>query len=465
MKGSNLNAGGIASRAGADALYFTSLTVALIRGFGPVPQTLWLSPNNKWVQWTLILGNNGLGKSTLLQILATVSVGKNRYQEWMLSYDEPDFYDTNRITAKHDPPRFPFTKSELQTGNCKVGFPLKIVGITNGKVTEDLFSYGNSFGDMTHQEKCPSQNFNFNVFAYGPWRSPGQTTLNSRSHTREERVKHLFSSSAELIDGEEWLLSLDYRAEKDNGRRVSKSRERYKQVTTTLVDLLPDVSGIRIVIPNDVDAGPMVMFETPFGAVRLKELGYGYQSLIALVVDLAARLYNAYPDSPDPLAEPAICLVDEIDLHLHPSWQRKLMGYLSERFPRTQFIATAHSPLVVQAAEDVGANIVLLRREGDHVVIDNDPVSVKGWRVDQILASELFEETPPLGVEAAEMMKRQKALLKKPKLTAKEKDELKALNEKAESLPVGTSAKEIELNDRLRVAVELLEKAAKEKKK
>lgn len=141
------------------------------------------------------------------------------------------------------------------------------------------------------------------------------------------------------------------------------------------------------------------------------------------------------------------------------------MTFLSKRFPKTQFIATAHSPLVVQAAEEVGANVVLLRREGDHVVIDNDPISVKGWRVDQILASELFEETPALAGEAAEMMSRRNTLLRKPRLTAKENAELKALIEKAESLPVGTTAKEIELNDRLKNAVELLEKVAKDKKK
>ena len=100
MKESKLTDGFTESRKDADALYFTSLTVALIRGFGPVPQTLQLYPNGEWVQWTVILGNNGLGKSTLLQMLATVSVGKNRHGKWMLYFDEPDFYDTSRITAR-----------------------------------------------------------------------------------------------------------------------------------------------------------------------------------------------------------------------------------------------------------------------------------------------------------------------------------------------------------------------------
>jgi hypothetical protein len=75
-----------------------------------------------------------------------------------------------------------------------------------------------------------------------------------------------------------------------------------------------------------------------------------------------------------------VCLVDEIDLHLHPRWQRDLITRLTALFPNTQFIATAHSPLVVQAAPD--ANVVVLKRQGDSVIIDNAPRSVRKWRVD-----------------------------------------------------------------------------------
>ena len=140
------------------------------------------------------------------------------------------------------------------------------------------------------------------------------------------------------------------------------------------------------------------------------------------------------------------------------------MSFLSERFPQTQFIATAHSPLIVQAAEEMGANVVLLRREGDHVVIDNDPISVKGWRVDQILSSELFDDTPLRDAESEKWMARRVVLLKQDKLTAKEKRELEELNAKVRELPTGSSADERNLDRRLKAAVELLEKAAKAKK-
>ena len=89
---------------------------------------------------------------------------------------------------------------------------------------------------------------------------------------------------------------------------------------------------------------------------EFSQLSDGERGILALVLDLTRRLAQANPHLDDPAAEAeAVVLIDEIDLHLHPTWQRTIMAYLSERFPRTQFVVTAHSPLVVQAASD--ANI------------------------------------------------------------------------------------------------------------
>lgn len=135
-------------------------------------------------------------------------------------------------------------------------------------------------------------------------------------------------------------------------------------------------------------------------------------------------------------------LVDEIDLHLHPSWQRTLMTHLSESFPNVQFIVTAHSPLVgagVQSAPN--ANIALLRREGDHVVIDNDVDAIRNWRVDQIYTGLFGVPTRPPEVE--EMLAQRQALLTKPKLTAADRKTLSLLDAKIGVLPVGETWDEV----------------------
>ena len=172
------------------------------------------------------------------------------------------------------------------------------------------------------------------------------------------------------------------------------------------------------------------------------------------MVDFASRMFERYPESLNPLAEPAVVLVDEIDLHLHPKWQRTLMAYLSERFPNTQFIATAHSPLVVQAAQD--ANIVLLRREGDHVVIENNVEAVRNWRVDQILTSDLFglESARPPGTE--KLLAERAKILARSKLTKRDRERLKKLEKEIGELPTGETPEEIEAMDVIRRAAERL---------
>jgi predicted ATP-binding protein involved in virulence len=247
---------------------------------------------------------------------------------------------------------------------------------------------------------------------------------------------------------------VDYSANKPSEYRT-KWRRRQEQLNDLLLALLPEVSDIRFTLGTGTYPAARVDFKTPYGWVPLRQLGYGYQTLIAWVVDFASRMVERYPDSPDPLAEPAVALVDEIDLHLHPVWQRKLIGDLTERFPNTQFIATAHSPLVVQAAGD--ANIAVLRREGDHVVIDNERGAVRGWRVDQILTSDLYDLPTAWPPEFDGLLRRRKELLTKPKRTAAENRELAKLQKQIRSLPLGESAEQVETMNLLRETLEVLQ--------
>jgi predicted ATP-binding protein involved in virulence len=244
---------------------------------------------------------------------------------------------------------------------------------------------------------------------------------------------------------------VDYAASK-SGKVDAAARQNYERVKAALLHVLPDVEDIRIEIE---DVAPHVEVKTPYGWVPMQSLSLGYKSLTAWIVDLASRLFARYSHSDNPLTEPAIVLVDEIDLHLHPRWQRSLMSYLSGLFPNTQFIATAHSPLMVQAATD--ANIVVLRREGDHVVIDNDPAVVRNWRVDQILTSDLFglERARPPRLDP--LFAERERILGKSKLTRKDEARLKALAKEIGNLPTGETPADIEAMDIIRRAAAALQ--------
>jgi energy-coupling factor transporter ATP-binding protein EcfA2 len=417
--------------------YFLSLTVENVRCFGPA-QTLNLSDGHgHHSQWTVILGENGLGKTTLLTCLAYFASAAYAFGYLADRKSEmPRPYLGEWISGVET------LKRASGDGEGRIE---AVIGLSDGprKAAEAQITLQRS-GFMMNPAVMVPQYFTFH---YGASRRMPQGKSLAQY---DKRVGIFLDDDVALRDPEDWFLKADY-----NVRLRASDAERFasfaRGVQGTLIDILPEVSELRIQSADEPGGSPRVEAKTPDGWVPLRRLGFGYQSQIAWLVDFASRMFERYPDSPDPLAEPAVVLVDEIDLHMHPRWQRQIIGYLTERCPNTQFIVTAHSPLVVQAA--AGANIVLLRREGDHVVIDNDREVMRNWRVDQILTSELFglDTARPPQIEAP--LKERRALLAKPRLTSRDRARLAELEAQIGELPAGESAED-------RRAMELIRRAA-----
>ncbi|MCD7931607.1 MAG: AAA family ATPase [Tannerellaceae bacterium] len=152
-------------------------------------------------------------------------------------------------------------------------------------------------------------------------------------------------------------------------------------------NIFPAVENIQFI--SDEKMNNYLEFKTKDGWFKLNEMGFGYQATLSWLVDFMKKLFDRYPDSPNPLQEPAVLLVDEIDLHLHPNWQRSLIKDLSDIFPKTQFIVTTHSPFIIQSMEKV--NLYILRKNGDHTEVKHlGNRSYIGWGIEDIL-SEVME--------------------------------------------------------------------------
>jgi len=166
--------------------------------------------------------------------------------------------------------------------------------------------------------------------------------------------------------------------------------------------------------------------------VPLASLSVGYQTMFAWTVDLAWRLAEHHKEADEPLLQPAIVLIDELDLHLHPKWQRRIRGDLSEVFPQVQFVVTTHSPILAQTYLDT--NIAVVRKEGDHATIENEPHVVRTWRLDQVSESLLYDvETYPPEVVAA--YRTRADLLAKQSFTEDEKRRLDDANAVIAAIP------------------------------
>lgn len=444
--------------------YFLSLSVENARCFGP-KQTIDVSDGQgRPSQWTVILGDNNTGKTTLLQCFVALE------PESLASFIGANMSASKLFFRESEFNLYRNKEKDTLVISGKASFPSKITDTSKELKTEDMEAKLSSVADRESkrfQWYGSSKNIHKETlgglisYGYGASRVMGESSLSEKE--LRDPTESLFKDDVELINAEEWLLQADYSAKSSEasskiGKNAIKRRDEIRDV---LINLLPEVYDIRVTKPTEKNLKPKVEFKTPYGWISLDGLSLGYRAMITWMVDLANRMFERYPKSPNPLAEPAIVLVDEIDLHLHPKWQRTIMRYLSERFVNTQFIVTAHSPLVVQAATN--ANIVLLKREGDHVVIDNNPLSVLGWRTDQILTG-LFGLPSGRSFEIEELQKQRRKLLSKAKLTKADKGKLKKIESQMGDLPVAETPEDIEAMDIIRQAAKSLKKRGSRKK-
>jgi predicted ATP-binding protein involved in virulence len=117
-------------------------------------------------------------------------------------------------------------------------------------------------------------------------------------------------------------------------------------------------AAVKIVMPGfdrlRIQRQPLQMLIDKNGAtLDVAQLSQGEKSMLALVGDIARRLAMMNPAAANPLEGFGIVLIDEIDLHLHPKWQRTIVGNLNRTFPNCQFILTTHSPIIISESPDL----------------------------------------------------------------------------------------------------------------
>lgn len=377
--------------------YFKSLTIENYKCFKG-ENTIDLSENNELpAQWTVIIGNNNTGKTTILKCLAnleprltTNSKNEEVYVPYYYAkgfftrYDSELMDKVNEIIISSS-----FFNQKEKNSKLNRGIYAHIINDSeySKKILELLKNYWgfNTYAYSTSGEFGGegTSGINAPIYSYGAARKQHDslTDLSDDDH------KSLFENE-DLPNSEDWLLNL-FTAEKLGQTKATKDLNLAKKVLTS--GILPDVFDINLKSQEKNNGFEnFVEFKTDYGWIRLRDLGYGYQSMMAWVLDLVKRMVERYPKSTNPLAEPAIVLVDEIDLHLHPEWQRKIIAHLTKYFPNTQFIVTAHSPLIVQSAENV--NLVMLKKQGDYVKIEQRPTACyQGWSVEDIMSELMMD--------------------------------------------------------------------------
>ena len=412
------------------AIYFLSLEIENARCFAEKQVLHLVDSNGRPARWTLLVGDNGVGKTTLLQCLAWMRPtpyyppGKDTQagiQPWLHDQDPPDMAKLLRDGAR---------STTLQAEMVEI--PTLASGIPSTarvRTGMALSARDNTLENVRRTVNEPDTTVEPFIIPYAANRYMGNQNAEKLSESEPGDLLH--EDSTELIDAADVLSQLDYSALKGN----AKSKARLDSMKHALADILPFInaaSDIDIADPEELSG--RLRFQTQFGDVPLNDLSLGHRTVTAWIVDLAWRLVKHYPESTMPLAEPAVVLIDEIDLHLHPRWQRMIMKQFSDHFRNVQFVATTHSPLMITSMIDVNVAVLKQTEAGDQVAIENEPDVVEGWRFDQTLVN-LFELETARSLRVEVLMKERERLFEKHPVTSEDKARLRKIADELSSLP------------------------------
>ena len=162
-------------------------------------------------------------------------------------------------------------------------------------------------------------------------------------------------------------------------------------VRTAIMSMLDGCSNLRVArrprLEMKIDKGSI--------SLNVSQMSDGEKCTMALLGDLARRLTLANPTLVNPLLGEGIVLIDEIELHMHPSWQRKILRVLRETFPNIQFIVTTHSPIILNEANE-DYNVFFMQREENEIEVRQLP-QLNGYDANAVL--EQFMGTHSINAE------------------------------------------------------------------
>ena len=250
-------------------------------------------------------------------------------------------------------------------------------------------------------------------------------TVRSREHPELKRRGDLtFAYSSSLVDDTEIIqkiIDLDYAAYRHDRSEIRNVIQKIISMVSEITEgYTMDFAGI-----GEDEGGLFPRIATPSGTFPLDVLSQRTRSLIQSIAHLMIGYGEYYEFSADLEQKPGVLLIDEIDAHLHPSWQRRIIPTLIRHLPNLQIFCSTHSPLMLAGLNS--GQVQLLRRGKDgRVSVSRNEPDIVGWSADEILRN--FLEVPtPTDVETAAHVTRLEELRHKEPLTDAESRELEAL--------------------------------------
>lgn len=275
-------------------------------------------------KWIFFTGENGYGKTTILQAIAEAIYWRDLY--------DGSFVETLKI------------------------YGLKIIQEDFGK--KYLCCYGSSRLNMASEDSI-----------------------------QEKNATKSLSSSTTLLRNIEYQISRWFFKKDD-----PEFRKKYNSVTN-LLKMLLNISKIEVDKKDNIWYYELDKSGSEYKRLTSEHLAAGYRNLLAMIGDMILRLFENQPEVHDPKELEGIVIIDELELHLHPKWQKRLPSLLSEIFPRIQFIASTHSPIPLLGAPEHSVFIRVDRNAVDGITVtrmEEMEQSISNLLPNAILTSPIF---------------------------------------------------------------------------
>jgi hypothetical protein len=304
--------------------------------------------------WTMLLGDNGLGKTTILRSIAIALCDPSSATSLM-----------SRLPGE-------LLRQQMPLGRIRVRLALS--DVTDQEIwTETTLTRGANGIELRQSNSSWFPRDLLFVCGYGAWRS-GFGSKSYPGYAIADAIAGLFDPSNSLQNPE---LAL---------RRMMTAGENIDRVCR-------QIESVLLLSENSTEFGTSgLSIKGDWGTfVPLGAIGDGYLATLAWLSDLLGWTFLYRPDFIAGQVS-AIIVIDEIEKHLHPRWQREIVRQLNRQFPQIQFIASTHSPLcaggLADLPEDAAAMYRLELKSG--AVIGEKLEPFRGWTYDQIMTSSAF---------------------------------------------------------------------------
>lgn len=323
--------------------------------------------------FNLILGDNGVGKTTILEAASVALSGffvgmedvsaRNIYKDdirYQIIRDKngtPNKSYSSPVevtcTLQYDGMDYTWTRAKKDTSGKTTIIPRDIVGVSQ-KLVNDI---------------------NIKTWPLISYQSASRHWISARSDANEKRRKQLhdrrcaylgcLDRTVNLQSVYEWCKQMEWLSVKN--RQIPENYQMFGEIISKFMSIMNDGVISKVFFHPNVEK---LLYVENGEFKEIEDLSAGYQSVLNMVIDLAYRMAILNPDAGEDIQmADGVVLIDEIDSNLHPKWQWRIVDALIKTFPNVQFIAATHSPIIVSSCKN--ANIISIDEENEVQYIED----------------------------------------------------------------------------------------------